>query len=298
MCAVERDDRPGRVERVVGPGELAVAVERGAAVPAPADHVLLLLDADPVPELDEHPDQPDDLVAAVRGPGRLAGRARLDPDQPVHLRGQLGVRVGDAVHEAHQVARRGARRAGRAGEPVDPPHRLHAAAGVPGDVAQRVQHGVGAARGQLQAQVAAALGRVQVVVGERGHRGQPGRLARGQPVAVVEQRGADADRDGQAVRDHGRPEHPGVRRRRADALRRRGAARGQEPGPVGDGAQQVGQLAAAVRGDVERHHEGLPLRLVHDARLVDAVERDRGQAAGPAVLASAPGPGGAACADR
>ena len=51
------------------------------------------------------------------------------------------------------------------------------------------------------------------------------------------------------------------------------------------GAQQVGQLAAAVRGDVERHHQGLPLRLEHDARLVDAVERDGGQAAGPAVLA-------------
>ncbi len=176
-------------------------------------------------------------------------------------------------------------RPGRAGESVDPPHRLHAAAGVPRDVAQRVQHGVGAARGQLQAQVPAALSRVQVVVGERGHRGQQGRLAPSQAVAVVEQRGAHPDRDGQPVRDHGRAEHPGVRRRGAGARGRRGAARGQEPGPAGQRAQQLGQLTAAVRGDSARHHQGLPLRLGHDAGLVHAVERDRGQPAEPAVLA-------------
>ena len=73
-----------------------------------------------------------------------------------------------------QVARRGAGRAGGLEKPSMRHAHLHAAAGVPGDVAQRVQHGVGAARAELQAQVAAALGRVEVVVGESGHRDQPG----------------------------------------------------------------------------------------------------------------------------
>ncbi len=133
---------------------------------------------------------------------------------------------------------------------------LHAAAGVPGDVAQRVQHGVGAARA-----TAAGSGRRRTGPG-RGRRWgtaviavSRGRLARGQPVAVVEQRGARRrpSRSGRPGPRSARA--PRSRRRAADALGRRGAARGQEPGPVGDGAQQVGQLAAAVRGDVERHDQ-------------------------------------------
>jgi hypothetical protein len=137
----------------------------------------------PVPELHQHPDQPHHEIAAAGRPGRLARSARLDPDQAVHQRLVARVRVGDAVHEAEHVARYGPGRPGRAGEPVDPPQRLHAAPGVPGDVAQRVHDGVRVARAELQYQVTADLGRVEVVVGERPHRSQPGRQPGGQPVA-------------------------------------------------------------------------------------------------------------------
>ena len=133
-------------------------------------------------------------------------------------------------------------RPGRAGEPVDAPPRLHAAPGVPGDVAQRVQDGVRVTRAELDYQVAAALRRVKVVVGERAHRRELGGQLRGQPVALVEERGSDADRHGQAVRHHGRPEHAGVGRRRPDADRRRGAARGQEPGPCGDRLEKLDEF--------------------------------------------------------
>ena len=204
---------------------------------------------------------------------------RLNPDQAVHGLGPAGVGVGDAVHEALQVTRRGAGRAGRAGEPVDAPQHLHAAAGVPGDVPERVQHRVLAARAELEAQIPAALGRVEVVVGEGRHRDQAGRLAGGEPVALVEQGGPDPERDGEAIRDHRGPEQPGIRRRAADADRRRGPARSEEPGPVGDGAQQVGQLSPAIGGHGEREHDRLPLRLGQDARLVTPVERDRWQPA-------------------
>ena len=117
------------------------------------------------------------------------------------------------------------------------------------------------------------------VVGEGGHRCQAGGLAGGQPVAVVEQGGPDADRDGEAVGDHRRPEHAGVGGRTADADLRRDPARGEETRPGRDGAQQVGQLSPAVSGHVEREHDRLARRLMQDARLVPAVERDGRQPA-------------------
>jgi hypothetical protein len=49
---------------------------------------------------------------------------------------------------------------------------------------------------QLHQQVTVSELRVEVVVGERPHRLELGRLARRQPVAIVEQRGAEGDRDG------------------------------------------------------------------------------------------------------
>jgi hypothetical protein len=68
----EGDDLAGRVEEIVGSIELVVAIERSAAVAPSADHGLLLRDRDPVPELDQHPDDPHHLErAAVGAPQEL-----------------------------------------------------------------------------------------------------------------------------------------------------------------------------------------------------------------------------------
>ena len=242
-----------------------------------ADHVFLLGEVYPVPELRQPPDQPHDQIAAVGGPGRLARGVRLDPDQAVHL-GLVGhVRVGDAIHEPEHVARDSPAGAGRADETVDAPEHLHAAPGVLGEVPQRVHHHVRVARAQLDDQVAAALSRVQDIVGERKHRREPGRQPGGQPVAVIEQGGSHGDGHGEAVGHHGRPEHAGIRRCSFDADGRRITACGQEPGSGGDRLEQVDQFAAALGGDVERDHRGLALRLRQDARLVPAVEGHRWQ---------------------
>jgi hypothetical protein len=70
--------------------------------------------------------------------------------------------------------------------------------------------------------------RVEVVVGERPHRLELGRLARRQPVAAVEQRRAEGDRDGQIVGQHRRAEQVAVLGRLARPGRRRSTAFGQE----------------------------------------------------------------------
>ena len=133
---------------------------------------------------------------------------------------------------------------------------------------------------QLQYQVAAALRRVKVVVGERRHRRQVRGTDGGEPVPVIEQRRADAERHRQPVGHHRRPEDAGVGRRPVDPDRRRGPARGQEPGAVGHGLEEVGQFRPVRGGRVERHHRGGPRRRGQDARLVLPVERDRGQPPG------------------
>ena len=89
------------------------------------------------------------------------------------------------------------------------------------------------------------------------------------------------------------PEHARVRRRPADADRRRRAAGGQEPGPVGHRLEQVGQLGPVVSGHGERHDGRRPVRLGQDARLVTAVERDRGQPAVDQASLGRPGRSGA-----
>ena len=103
--------------------------------------------------------------------------------------------------------------------------------------------------------------------------------ARGEAVAVVEERGAEADRHGQRVgrRRAGRgcPESgvgpsPG-------APEQRGVARGQGAGPFGDRPQPVGELArgepAIASKETKTARGG---RGVEDARLVGAFEGDRG----------------------
>jgi hypothetical protein len=151
---------------------------------------------------------------------------------------------------------------------------LHGAAGVPGDVAQRVQDGVLAVGADLQGQVAVTLGRLQVVVGEGLHRGQAAGLGLSEGVAVVEQGRADADRDGEAVCRDVRAEAAVVGGRGADAEVGGGAAGGEEAGAAGDRLQQVDQFAAAVGDDIEGDEGGGRGGRGDDAGLVGAVERD------------------------
>ena len=77
-----------------------------------------------------------------------------------------------------------------------------------------MQDRVGAARGEHQAEVAAALGRVEIVVGNAVIVGQVGGLAAGEAVSLIEERGTHPDGDGEAVRHHDGSEHAGVGRRR------------------------------------------------------------------------------------
>jgi hypothetical protein len=79
-------------------------------------------------------------------------------------------------------------------------------------VPQRVDHGVGVARGKLQYQVTAALRGVEVVVRERLHRGQVLRAGGGERVAVVEQRRADAERHLGVLREPPHGGRPGGQR--------------------------------------------------------------------------------------
>src|SRR5215213_11444081 len=102
----------GRVVAVAGVVGLAVLAERGAAGLVAADDLLLLVQGGPVPELDEHADDADRLVAAADRPGRLAV-AGADPDQLVHQALVGDVEVGRAVLEPEQVAVVGPARHGR-----------------------------------------------------------------------------------------------------------------------------------------------------------------------------------------
>ena len=97
------DPLAGRVLAVAGVVVLAVQAERGPAGLVAADDLLLLVQGGAVPELDEHPDDADCLVAAAHRPGGLAV-VGPDPDQLVHQPPVADVEVGRAVLEAEQVA--------------------------------------------------------------------------------------------------------------------------------------------------------------------------------------------------
>ena len=207
-------DVAGRVLGVVGRVDLLVAVQRRAGVAAPADHVLLLGDADPVPELDEHPDQPDDLVAAAARSRPARRRARLRP-RPGWSSSSASVTSGLAMPSLKpmQVARAcpaGPRRAGK-------PSIRHRTC-MPPRVCRAMSRSACSDRVRLSAHSC----RLRSPWHWRGRGRRWGTAASasgcaglraGQAVAVVEQRGADADRDGEAVR--GPPSARACRSRRA-----------------------------------------------------------------------------------
>ncbi len=158
-----------------------------------------------------------------------------------------------------------------------PPEDLHAAASVLGDVPKRVDRGVGATGADLQQQVTTGQRGLEVVVGERHHRRQVGRLALGDPEAVVEQRGAESDSDRQPV---GRRSQDRACRCPTVAIRARGRParrRRSGTGLARSAFSALDQLRARGRGDVERGEARCRWRRGGDSGLPHAVERHRRQ---------------------
>src|SRR5580698_2665836 len=257
-------------------GELAASGQRGAGNLRPADDVLLILQVVAVPVLDEDADLAGYQVAAAAQP-RLVGLA-ADPDPVVHQGFLLGLDVAGAVFEAEQVARGGL--AGRGGggtaeaelHPVvlDDPH------ADPGQVADGVEGHEGVVCAGLDAQVAAGVAGVEVLVGQRRQLAESRGLAVGEAEPVIEQRRSIAEGDGQLgdrradglARVDWRRVGPGVL---PDELPRgHGGGRGR-PRP-----EQVAQVGAGSAGDdVERAERQPVLGRSGDAGLVRPVERHR-----------------------
>ena len=249
--------------------------ERRARDAVAADHLLLLEHPDAIPELDVHADRADDQVRAAGGPRRLAAAA-LDPDQLIHHGGVGDVGVRGPVAEREQVApvvldgRSPLRRLEAVDRPAhhEPPiDRAH-------QLAERVHDRVALTRADLQEDVAAGPRRVELVVGERGHRGQLARARRSQPVSPVEQRPAERDRDRQRVGAVDRPEDARVGRRVVDLLDTDGVALREEPRLHRERLERLEQDLPVRRDAVERHECGLVLPGREDPRLVGPIERE------------------------
>ena len=268
---------------------------RAADLLAPHD-VLLLGERRAVPELHEHADHAHHVVRAAHGPGRLAVAAG-HPDVAVHGRAGARVEVGRAVDEAHQVARRAGGAGGgaaAAGEAVEHPAQHQGAAGAAHELAQREEHRVGVLGLDAQQQVAvAALGVQAVVRARKGMVDQLARAARGEPVALVEQRRADADDDGEVVRRRVRPEQAGVGRRVGGVARLGRPALHEAGDLVRELAHQLGQLGAVAREHGERGHQPRRgRRLERDAGLVGAGEGHEARAGrAPVAVGAAPAAG-------
>ena len=114
---------------------------------------------------------------------------------------------------------------------------------------------------------------VQAIEREGGHRGQVARLLRCQPVAMIEQRRAERERDRQRIGRVVGPEDPGVRRRVVDLLDADRRALRQLANPDGQLLQSEKQLRRRLRDRVQRDHRRLRLARGEDPRLVLAVER-------------------------
>src|SRR5262249_37082675 len=141
--AVERDALALGVKRQLRVLELVRAAERRAGVAGPPDHLLLLTQADAVPELHVHPADAHALAGSAARP-RRAGGAPRGPGEAIHERAVAHVGVGRAVAEREQVARGvvGRGPAARALEPVDGPAQLERAADGAQQLAQGVDDGV------------------------------------------------------------------------------------------------------------------------------------------------------------
>ena len=185
---------------------------------AAAEHAFLLVDRDPVPELDQHADQPDHLIRAVARPGRL-GRV-IYPDQAA---GHAAGGISRAVLEPVAGSARSPTRRGGSLKPSTTSSSavLHPTAGVPGDVADRMMDGVGGGpRRVAGADHRAAMrgrasrsGNARIGVSLSG-------LQRGQAVPVIEQAGPHGHGDSNT---YSAPEE------QATAANRRHRVRGVQP---------------------------------------------------------------------
>jgi hypothetical protein len=117
----------------------------------------------------------------------------------------------------------------------------------------------------------AAVG-FEAVLGEGGHRGQPGWPGRGEAVAVVEQGGAEGDRHGEPVGRVVVAEQAAVGRRIVDLDRGDAAALGQPRGAVGEFLQPFDQFALGRDDRVEGDEGGVGLARGQDPALVVTLE--------------------------
>ncbi len=261
-----------------------------------ADRVLLGLARQAVPALELEADQAQREVGAPARPDRRLGSGE-------HLVGVVvGAQVARTVGEAEDPAPlRGAGFAGLLGvellEARLGPAALEPPLGTAHDVAQRVvdqEHVVALDDHQ---EVAVGAVRIEVVAGERGHLAQRLGPLLGQAEAFVEQRLAEAERDG---------EPPVVALVVAELARvrrgQRGVADRIEPVRValrqlGDPARQVLQQLRQVLADhVERREEPVVRARRRDPGLARALPVDQLVVRGLGVVAvqlrHAQGPGG------
>jgi hypothetical protein len=166
-------------------------------------------------------------------------------------------------------------------EPVHPVRDLHAGPRVLGDVSQRVDGRVRLAGADLEENVAPRDIGLQIVVRERGHLGQPFGFLVGQPEGgVLEQAGAESDRDRQPVGWNVGAERATVGRGCDRAEIGRNTAVGEEPGPLSQRLEGADQRTARVGGGVEDREACSGRRCVGDPRLVATVKGDRREPCG------------------
>ncbi len=249
-----------------------VAVHRRARRFDAADDAFLFLQRCAVPALDEVADDPHGLIAAIGGPGRFVF-AGLHPDNLVHGLVVVGIGVGRTVTKAQEVTR-ALRRLARLGGGLwryaaflFPAHQQQVRQ-VLHDVAQGVDIGVWRVGGKLQAQVAVALRRFQRVIGEADHADQALGFDGAEAEALIEERLADGDGDGQVIRCHDRAENAGVGGRQFRVDLRHGPAGHQEADALVQRAEQALEVFAVAGQYVERDQHAAGRARCDDAALV------------------------------
>ena len=261
--------------------ELLVVAVGCAAALLPADHPLLLEQRGAVPGLDAISNAPRHQVGAAGQPVRTVALGH--PDVLVQGVGVLGLEVVGSVLEPEHVSGRRlfARRRRR---PAEAQLRiLHRDGAEPdaGQVADRVHRDLRVVRARLHADVAAALGGVEDLVGELRQIGQRGWALVGdtEPVLAVllEERRPEPDRQCQLRRGQAQRLTGIVRRRVGIAADRpvghRLLAARHPLGHLGPLLQQSDDVVAIVRRDVERAEVHPVLLRRDDAGLALAAER-------------------------
>ena len=255
---------------------LDTAVHRRATVTATAEDRLLLLQRRAVPALDKVADQPHRLIAAVVRPGRLVV-VPVHPDQLLHQGAVICWRVGGAIAKAEKIARAlglavGARRHHRHTTLLLPAHHQQAG-GVLDDVAQRVNGGAFTIGAELQRDIAVATRGVQRVIRKRCHTLQLPRLDLSQAKALIKQRGADRQRNGQPIRVDGRAKNARVDRRITRVALLVAAALGEKGNALAQRAQQLLQPVAVTRQHIKGHQHAYSRARGSDALLLVTVPR-------------------------